>query len=417
MATPNPEPEFVRELAEKYKCSICTNLLNTPVLTECCGQHFCRYCLKKWITRKKATICPHCRTKNFNKIVSQPTIRKIKELQVYCTNRKNGCKEILSYGAFPEHVNICPFEVVTCTNNCDIAGLLRKDLKQHCQEECSNRIVNCSLCNEEGKHSLIVGDHTKWCPDVILECPNKCGEKVKRKDIEQHREQQCPLEVVECAFKEAGCEVSLPRKDLPDHEMTAMQNHLRLTMLNMVTKESHEELRESHKELKLKLDTISSVVSKELSSLDTGNMAPQSIASIQTTLTSLTTMIQPDGKVHTVHISKELGVCRESEQNELSPIMTASSPLLWVHPGFRIYLCVYRSSMLCIVMLKSPTHGYPDNLSMQVQVRTEPSHTFELNKCYKRLNEIRMLANGEILSDVQDSDNFYVNVIFKPSYS
>ncbi len=115
MATPNPEPEFVRELAEKYKCSICTNLLNTPVLTECCGQHFCRDCLEKWITRIKATTCPHCRAENFKYIVSQPTIRKIKELEVYCTNRKNGCKEILSYGTFQEHVNICPFEVVTCT--------------------------------------------------------------------------------------------------------------------------------------------------------------------------------------------------------------------------------------------------------------------------------------------------------------
>ena len=37
MATPNPEPVFVKELADKYKCSICTNLLDTPVLTECCA--------------------------------------------------------------------------------------------------------------------------------------------------------------------------------------------------------------------------------------------------------------------------------------------------------------------------------------------------------------------------------------------
>ncbi len=51
MATPNPEPVFVKELADKYKCSICTNLLDTPVLTECCGQHFCKTCLEKWITK------------------------------------------------------------------------------------------------------------------------------------------------------------------------------------------------------------------------------------------------------------------------------------------------------------------------------------------------------------------------------
>ncbi len=47
MSTPNPEPVLVKELADKYKCSICTNLLDTPVLTECCGQHFCKACLEK----------------------------------------------------------------------------------------------------------------------------------------------------------------------------------------------------------------------------------------------------------------------------------------------------------------------------------------------------------------------------------
>ncbi len=435
MATPNPEPEFVRQLAAEYKCSICTNLRNTPVLTECCGQHFSRYCLQKWITEIKTIICPHCRRKRFKYIVSQPIIRKIKELQVYCTNSKNGCKEILSYGAFQEHASICPFEVVTCTKNCKKRGLLKKDLEQHHRKECSNRIVICSYCHHKGMHWEVVGNHTKSCPDWVLECPNKCGEKVKRKDIEQHRE-ECPLEVVECPFKEAGCEVSLPRKDLPDHKMTAIQNHLRLTMSNMVTKESHQKLKQSHdelnqshkelkqsheelttshselnqnhKELKLKLDNISSVVSKELSSLDTGSMVRQPIASIQTTLTSLTTMIQPDA----VHISNELGMCRESEQNGISDI-TASSPLLWIHPGFKLYLGVIHNNAFCTVMLKSPTHDYPDNLSMQVQLKTGSLHTIVLNKYNEDMYDFRVMIIPIIRLDVQDRNDFFINVTFK----
>ena len=144
MATPNQEPAFVKELADKYKCSICTNLLDTPVLTECCGQHYCKACLEKWIIRKNESSCPHCRAENFKKIVSQPIIREIKELGVYCANRKNRCKTIIMYGDFQNHVDKCPFGGVECTNDCDMIELLRKDLEQHCKQECPNQIVHCT---------------------------------------------------------------------------------------------------------------------------------------------------------------------------------------------------------------------------------------------------------------------------------
>ena len=259
MATPNPEPVFVKELADKYKCSICLNLLDTPVLTECCGQHFCKACIENWIITNEESICPHCRAENFNKIVSQPKIRKIKELEVYCTNDKNGCKAVINYRDFQKHVIKCPFRVVKCTNNCGIGGLLRKDLIKHCKQECPNRIVHCKLCNKEGKHSVIVGDHRQTCPNVILACPNKCDKNIKRKDIEEHRKEcpleevdcpfkeagcevrlprkdiaehrnECPFEEVDCPFKEAGCEVRLPRKDISEHEASSRRNHIRLTL-------------------------------------------------------------------------------------------------------------------------------------------------------------------------------------------
>ncbi len=107
--------------------------------------------------------------------------------------------------------------------------IAKNDLIKHRKQECPNRIVHCKLCNEEGKHSVIVGEHIQTCPNLTLECPNKCKEKVKRKDIEEHRK-ECPLEIVDCPFKEAGCEVRLPRKHLEKHEASSIQSHLRLNM-------------------------------------------------------------------------------------------------------------------------------------------------------------------------------------------
>ncbi|XP_064389742.1 TNF receptor-associated factor 5-like [Halichondria panicea] len=430
MATPNPEPVFVKELADKYKCSICTNLLDTPVLTECCGQHFCKACIEKWIIRKKVSICPHCRAENFNKIVSQPIIREIKELGVYCANRKNGCKAVINYDNFQKHVIKCLFGVVECTNDCGMGGLLRKDLKQHRKQECPNRIVHCELCNEEGKHQeivgnetkyyILVGDHKRTCPEVILACPNKCNEKLKRKDIEEHRN-ECSLEEVDCPFKEAGCEVRLPRKDIPEHETTSMQSHLRLAMKASATvntamatvKRENKKLKKSHDELKGDLDTILSVVSTELSSMDIPSNNRKPMDGIKTILTSLTSMIRADGKTHCVHMSNKLGIFRDPELTEYR-MLQASSPPLCIYPGFKIFIGFF-ANVLLLLLEKTSIHGYPQTLSIEVKPTTGPPFSFSLND-FTHSSDVKCDSGRELMFVMGDalpikaSKDFYANI-------
>ena len=45
--------EFVDKVPEDHHCTICTNILTDPVLTECCGQDFCDGYLKIWLKRQK----------------------------------------------------------------------------------------------------------------------------------------------------------------------------------------------------------------------------------------------------------------------------------------------------------------------------------------------------------------------------
>ena len=57
-------------------------------------------------------------------------------------------------------------------------------------------------------------------------CVNRCGKAVDCNSLKDHIAYDCPLTVVDCTFKHAGCEVRLPRKDMPIHLAHAVVYHL-----------------------------------------------------------------------------------------------------------------------------------------------------------------------------------------------
>ena len=233
MASKN-EHAFIDKVPEEYNCSICTKVLDEPMLTDCCGQHFCKACLENWFEtrpgQRRTKTCPHCRSEEFVYIKSLPLKRKISNLEIYCPKRAKGCGEKFSLGVLGTHLATCSFVYVECTNKCGVA-LLQKDLQEHCQNTCPNRIVKCQHCGMSGIHIVITGTHLKACPDVPLVCPRKCGKQgIKRKDLTV-RKQKCPLEPVQCPFYKAGCKENLLRKDLDAHTSSCTQHHLQLVMI------------------------------------------------------------------------------------------------------------------------------------------------------------------------------------------
>ena len=50
--------------------------------------------------------------------------------------------------------------------------------------------------------------------------------------LPNHTENDCPLQMVDCAFKYAGCQWRLPRKDMPDHISHSLALHMSLQATN-----------------------------------------------------------------------------------------------------------------------------------------------------------------------------------------
>ena len=248
------EYKFVKDLPNDYQCMICAKVLNEPHLTDCCGQHFCQACLEQWFEKQTKKECPHCRSETFTHIRSLPLKRKIDELEFYCPNQQGGCKEIMKLGALDDHKNVCGFAKVTCTQGCGKL-ILRKDLTQHCNNECPKRKIKCKFCGSVDHYEVISGEHTTTCEEYPVNCPRGCAlpSEIKRKDLAKHAE-ICPLEMVQCPFLEGGCTTQILRKDLDAHMESNTQQHL----MKMMT--AYSKLKVDHTKLHEEHDKLSSQV-------------------------------------------------------------------------------------------------------------------------------------------------------------
>ena len=367
------ENVFIDKVHEDYYCSICSKVLDEPILTECCGQNFCTVCLNNWFRSSllKNKTCPHCRSQNLNYIRDLSVKRKIASLNIYCPNRSAGCISTFIYGELNSHLGTCSFVTVTCTNTCG-KSLLRKNLQTHCQQECPRRTVKCQHCGTNGIHMFITTGHLDTCPDVPLECPRQCGDAdIKRKKLESHK-QICPLEPVQCPFFEVGCMEDILRKDLKEHTDSNIQQHLLLAMtknkqnqtqLSSLNKEhemlrfqhqslqkkhirlkkeqeslaernetinkEHNNLKSTHQELQQKFDNLVSCVSKEVEFNRQGHPGTNTgLQCIKTAILSSTSMLVPGPQSYCLHFTQESGTCDTSLR----------TPSFYLRPGYKMYL-------------------------------------------------------------------------------
>ena len=210
------ERDFVVEPSEDFLCPICAKVLVEPHVTECCGQHFCEQCLTKWFKEQGSVICPHCRSINFAHIRYLPMKRKINDLRIYCSNKRDGCTSIITVSHLESHLSECSYATVKCPLNCGLS-LLRKDVIDHRTNDCQNRISTCIYCKKMGKHYVITdSQHVMSCPDIPVGCPKNCpdGRSVKRRDLNTHK-LICPLMPVCCS----DCHAKMQRQHFPVHHL------------------------------------------------------------------------------------------------------------------------------------------------------------------------------------------------------
>lgn len=225
--------ECVTKPSEEFTCPICLLLMRDPVLTSCCGNHFCKSCNNESIKAKsKASKCPLCKSTSYTYLVDKGLQRKILDLVAYCPKKADGCDWQGEIRNVAKHINPyqdgCNYIEVKCRLGCD-QKLVRHMMEQHISDDCPLRKITCQYCGYKGECESLLGPHLSECPEFPVSCPNKCTDsKMVRGKIHMHLEKDCPMETIGCLFENSGCTTKVLRKNMTEHIDNERLQHLML---------------------------------------------------------------------------------------------------------------------------------------------------------------------------------------------
>ena len=245
--------------ALQIECPLCLDLLEEPCLIGCCRYKFCRECVVQ--VKNADQPCPLCGKQDFPFMRERGLERFLNGLEVWCPHRLKGCEWKMERGKLKEHLNQnptpenrlngCQFVEIECVNKCGMQ-FQRCHIATHQNEQCKKRPYSCEFCRSYASSSEDeIEVHYRQCGKCPVTCPKCRVYPVKRQDLEGHLRDRCPVTLVDCPFNYAGCDIQLPRRDMPKH---VKDTGLHLTLLENTTKT----LMKENQELQHKLQTTGS---------------------------------------------------------------------------------------------------------------------------------------------------------------
>ena len=222
------EYDFVEQPPEEFYCPIKFALLCEPYLTECCGSHVS----SEAYLEIQGQPCPMCREEKYSAIKDKYFRRKVMSLKVRCPHKAEGCEWEGELGSLEQHLNTnscegeCGYVDVDCPYACG-ERVQRRNVEEHKSQHCPLRPFTCQYCNLEATHQKITVEHWPVCEKYPLPCSNECGEEeMERQHLKGHLEQICPLEEIKCEFSYAGCGAQLQRRLMSAHIKKNSEAHL-----------------------------------------------------------------------------------------------------------------------------------------------------------------------------------------------
>ena len=231
--------DFIEQPSEDFHCPVTLEILTEPHQTLCCGNHLSQEAADR--LKREGKPCPMC-NRSLNTVPDKFFKRQVNQLKVRCSKKASGCNWVGELGDLEKHLSEgsvdgdCQYTAVACPLSC--GDHIQRHLLEEHKSLCPQRPFMCDYCDYEGTYKNVMEDHWFNCEERPIQCPNKCGENTLiHRHLRVHLAIICPLQVIECKFSYAGCEIKCQRQEMQEHLNGNIQSHLTMVSGRMVAME------------------------------------------------------------------------------------------------------------------------------------------------------------------------------------
>ena len=170
-------------------CPICHLLLRDPYQTQCCGSHYCAYCLQQELSVGKQ--CVFCQKRQVTAFRDINVTRRVNALKVKCRRGSLGCEWLGDLADLGEHLGQCPKKRFPCRMCGECFS--KESIGEHVTDLCLKRKFQCPYCKDyNSSYDQVRDSHWPKCLFYPIYCPNGCSKGyIPRKEMLKHLRDEC----------------------------------------------------------------------------------------------------------------------------------------------------------------------------------------------------------------------------------
>ncbi|XP_068735287.1 TNF receptor-associated factor 1-like [Montipora capricornis] len=232
----------LEKIPSKYICEFCKLVLCDPMQTPC-AHFYCRDCLGHLKSEDDGDEVYKCKTDDEqfkrSEVFPDRFVRnEIQDCTVHCRHKESGCEWFGPITSLNEHVSGCDFLEIPCVFEKCNAKVLKSNLAQHLETDCSQRQTECRYCSQEIRYCDLEEHVKKDCQAFPIDCSLCDKKEIPRGKLREHHDPaigDCEGSKAVCPFCSLGCSSSevMARSERRLHEQNLMMIHLNL-LVNLV---------------------------------------------------------------------------------------------------------------------------------------------------------------------------------------
>lgn len=229
-----PKKILGNKLEDKHLCNCCHNILRRPFQAQC-GHRFCSYCFNRTVSNgpQKCNACikedifeePTSILKQGCAFPDNAVRREVEHLSAVCVNESCTWKGTIKDYEL-NHEGKCEFMIIPCPSCKE--HIRFNEQERHNERECPERTLNCKYCKEPF-HFKNIKAHDEICPKYPMICEGCAKKKIPREKYVDHIK-FCSKFRTPCRFHVVGCDMSVEKEKIHDHERGFAYEHLNLLL-------------------------------------------------------------------------------------------------------------------------------------------------------------------------------------------